>query len=154
MKLTQKELENEINFLNEELARELEEKAAILHRNRKLMEELNAKNDVSILVVSHDGNDEEKEQMLMMLYESAHGNRLALSDVKLEDGTVKTALCGVTAKVKDIDNPEPSIYLFPIFIIDDFTTTNTKFQLPGPNGTWLDPGESSISEEKSDEVEE
>lgn len=142
MKPTFKELEKEVEFLNQELARELEEKAAILQRNRNLMQELAEKNDVSLLVVSHDGKDEEKEQMLMMLYESAAGNRLAISDVKLEDGTIKTALCGVTAKVDDIDNREPSIYLFPIFIIDDYTTTNTKFQLPGPDGTWLAPGES------------
>jgi hypothetical protein len=155
MKPTNEELQKEISFLNEELAREMEEKALILERNHKLMKQLFDKDEYSIMVVSHDGKDEEKEHMLMMLYESAHGNRLALSDVRLEDGTIKTALCGVIGKVSEMENPEPSLCLFPIFIIDALTNTNTKFDLPGPNGTWIAPGvpEEEEEEEEDDEPE-
>ena len=97
----------------------------------------------AILCVSHDGNKEESgAEILMLMYNEAANNRLCISDVKDQDGNVKTALCGI---VPNEDEEKGSLELFPLFIIEDILTTRDKFSFPAPNGEWIGQGENTES---------
>lgn len=129
-----------------ELLDDLNEKDFIINqlieRNQELMEQQQALEDPerTLLVVSHD-EEKNKEwyQALGMMYESAHNNRLAFSQVKDEAGNVKMALCGIAPA------GEGGFTLFPLFAVENVPADGV-WEFPAPGGGWIKPGQEAETE--------